>query len=278
MVEKPTYEELEQKVITLENDSKKFKRAEAASQKKHHATEERLNDYEKKSRAWLEHSPICTKIVDLDFNLQYMSSAGIKDLQIEDITKFYGKPYPLAFYPDSFRNTMNKNLQRVKATGEIISQEASVLDIDGNELWYQSTIVPVDDDEGQIDYFIVVSINTTNRNQAEVALRKAHTDLENQVQKRTAELTQTNKKLQSEITERIHAEGEKEKLIKKLQKALEEIKTLQGIIPICSYCKKIRDDKGAWDIIEAYICKHSEAQFSHGICPECYKIQMEDMD
>ncbi|MDA3808137.1 MAG: MCP four helix bundle domain-containing protein, partial [Thiomicrorhabdus sp.] len=63
-----------------------------------------------------------------------------------------------------------------------------------------------------------------------------------------------------------------------LQKALDEITTLRGIIPICSYCKRIRDDKGAWDIIEAYICKHSEAQFSHGVCPECYKKQMEDMD
>lgn len=61
-----------------------------------------------------------------------------------------------------------------------------------------------------------------------------------------------------------------------LQQALHEIKTLQGIIPICSYCKKIRDDKGAWDIIEAYICKNSDAQFSHGVCPECYKTQMEN--
>ena len=63
----------------------------------------------------------------------------------------------------------------------------------------------------------------------------------------------------------------------KLQKALDEIKTLHGIIPICSYCKKIRDDKGAWERIEEYISNHSEAQFSHGICPECYKKQMKDL-
>ncbi len=62
-----------------------------------------------------------------------------------------------------------------------------------------------------------------------------------------------------------------------LQDALKEIKTLHGIIPICSYCKKIRDDKGAWDIIEAYICDHSDAQFSHGVCPDCYKKAMEEM-
>lgn len=76
----------------------------------------------------------------------------------------------------------------------------------------------------------------------------------------------------------VESEKSKENYIKKLEKALEEIKTLRGIIPICSYCKKIRDDKGAWEIIEAYICKHSDAQFSHGVCPECYKKEMEDMD
>lgn len=71
----------------------------------------------------------------------------------------------------------------------------------------------------------------------------------------------------------------KEKLLNKndkLQKAIDEIKTLRGIIPICSYCRKIRDDKGAWEVIEAYISNHSEAQFSHGICPECYKKETEE--
>lgn len=59
--------------------------------------------------------------------------------------------------------------------------------------------------------------------------------------------------------------------------ALEEIKTLRGIIPICSYCKKIRNDEGAWEIMEAYISTHSDAQFSHGACPECYKEQVEEL-
>jgi hypothetical protein len=62
-----------------------------------------------------------------------------------------------------------------------------------------------------------------------------------------------------------------EKLIKELQVALEEIKSLKGIIPICMYCKGIRDDKGAWTKLEQYITEHSEAQFSHGICEECLK-------
>ncbi len=64
-------------------------------------------------------------------------------------------------------------------------------------------------------------------------------------------------------------EKTRENLISELQKALSEVKTLKGFIPICSSCKKIRDDKGYWNQIESYIREHSEAEFSHGICPEC---------
>lgn len=73
------------------------------------------------------------------------------------------------------------------------------------------------------------------------------------------------------ITARKQAEKEKNELIKQLQKALAEVKTLRGIIPICMICKKIRDDKGYWEQVEVYIHKHSEANFSHGICPDCLK-------
>ena len=62
---------------------------------------------------------------------------------------------------------------------------------------------------------------------------------------------------------------EKSKAIERLNKALEEVKTLSGFLPICASCKKIRDDNGYWNQIEAYISGHSEAEFSHGICPEC---------
>jgi len=57
----------------------------------------------------------------------------------------------------------------------------------------------------------------------------------------------------------------------KLQKALDEIKTLHGIIPICAHCKQIRDDEGLWKRMEEYIHEHSEAKFSHGICLDCIK-------
>jgi hypothetical protein len=77
--------------------------------------------------------------------------------------------------------------------------------------------------------------------------------------------------LEKEISVRTKAEEEKEKTIGELRAAMLEIKTLTGMLPICSNCKKIRDDKGYWNQIEAYIGEHSGAQFSHGICPECAK-------
>lgn len=74
-----------------------------------------------------------------------------------------------------------------------------------------------------------------------------------------------------DITERQQAENERAKLLSRLQKAISDINVLSGLIPICSSCKKIRDDKGYWNLLESYIEAHSAAEFSHGICPECMK-------
>jgi DNA-binding response OmpR family regulator len=69
--------------------------------------------------------------------------------------------------------------------------------------------------------------------------------------------------------ERKRAALERERLLGDLQRALAEVKTLSGLLPICSGCKKIRDDRGSWTTVESYIQARSDAQFSHGICPEC---------
>jgi PAS domain S-box-containing protein len=75
-----------------------------------------------------------------------------------------------------------------------------------------------------------------------------------------------------DISIRKSAERERERLIDELRNALSEVKTLRGFLPICASCKKIRDDKGYWNQIESYIRDHSEAEFTHSICPECAKI------
>lgn len=65
------------------------------------------------------------------------------------------------------------------------------------------------------------------------------------------------------------ASVEREMLIRELREALSHVRTLSGLLPICAWCKKIRDDKGYWQQLEAYIKTHSGADFTHGICPEC---------
>ena len=83
-------------------------------------------------------------------------------------------------------------------------------------------------------------------------------------------------RLQS-ISRIIKAEHERDQVIKELQHALATIRTLRGMLPICSNCKKIRDDKGYWEEVELYVIKHTEAEFTHGICPECERLLYKDM-
>ena len=78
-------------------------------------------------------------------------------------------------------------------------------------------------------------------------------------------LLETNRQLENEVEERKKAEEEKENLIFELQNTLAEVKILRGILPICSFCKKIRNDKGYWEQVEIYVRQHSNAEFSHKI-------------
>ena len=78
------------------------------------------------------------------------------------------------------------------------------------------------------------------------------------------------------ISRRRQAEQQKDKLIEQLKNAIDEVKTLQGIIPICSSCKSIRDDKGYWQKVESYIQNHSDAVFSHGLCNDCIRKNYPD--
>jgi PAS domain S-box-containing protein len=80
-----------------------------------------------------------------------------------------------------------------------------------------------------------------------------------------------------DITEHKKLEQEREKAIIELEEALSEIKTLRGILPLCSFCKKIRDDKGYWEKVDVYIRKHLQADISHSICPGCMKKQYPDL-
>jgi PAS domain S-box-containing protein len=82
----------------------------------------------------------------------------------------------------------------------------------------------------------------------------------------------------SDITERKLAEAERSQLIQDLQSALASVKSLRGLLPICSGCKQIRDDQGYWTQVESYIQRHSEATFTHGMCPDCIKKYFPELE
>jgi hypothetical protein len=81
-----------------------------------------------------------------------------------------------------------------------------------------------------------------------------------------------------DISDRRQAAAEREKLILELQEAVANIKALRGLLPICAYCKKIRDDQGYWNQVELYIRRHAEVQFTHGVCPDCARRIVPDVN
>lgn len=114
-----------------------------------------------------------------------------------------------------------------------------------------------------------LEMEIAERQRAQEALQQSHNDLDRRIRARTQDLERVNQDLMFEIAERGRAEAEREKLIEKLQAALNEVKTLKGFIPICASCKQVRNDDGYWQQVEQYVQDRTEAQFSHGICPAC---------
>jgi len=78
-----------------------------------------------------------------------------------------------------------------------------------------------------------------------------------------------------DITARKQAEEERERLVEELRGALAEVRTLQAILPICSYCRKIRDDENYWQTVEGYVARHTNSRFTHSVCPSCYEKELE---
>lgn len=109
-----------------------------------------------------------------------------------------------------------------------------------------------------------------NRRDEIGALGKEFDGMLEKLEEKDRALVNANKRLEEDVHER-------QRLINELQKAFSEVKTLSGLLPICAQCKKIRDDKGYWNQIESYIHKHSDAKFSHGMCPDCFRKLYPDL-
>ncbi|HMK37176.1 MAG TPA: PAS domain-containing protein [Desulfomonilaceae bacterium] len=138
----------------------------------------------------------------------------------------------------------------------------------GTKRYFENTLVGNIKDDNLYSFWTMRQ-DITVRKESEEALRSARDKLEERVKARTAELQRSNERLLQEVAERERTEMELAKLVGELQEALAKVKTLSGLLPICASCKKIRDDKGYWTQVEVYVRDHSEANFTHSICPDC---------
>lgn len=130
--------------------------------------------------------------------------------------------------------------------------------LDGRHLTIK--FIPIDSKEG---YFLIALLrDVSRRKQIENELKRHMLELEDTVTERTRQYKVANEGLKAEIRYR-------KEIQRKLEDALAKVKQLRGFLPICSSCKKIRDDQGYWNAVESYIGEHSEAEFTHSVCPEC---------
>jgi PAS domain S-box-containing protein len=143
-----------------------------------------------------------------------------------------------SLFPPDIAISQRRSLQNVFETGKSNYVESTAVHND-QQTWLGTWLVPLRVEKGQVTAVLGVSRDITK-------------------QKWLAE--------------------DKQKLLNKLQEALAQVKTLSGLLPICSVCKRIRDDNGYWQQVEGYIQKHTDATFTHGVCPECFPKLYPDFD
>jgi HAMP domain-containing protein len=172
------------------------------------------------------------------------------------------------------RDEAERELRSTTRTALVMSLMVAMLVVVGALAFARSISAPIvelasaTDAVAEGDYGRQVAVTTTG----EIGvLERGFNTMSDHVAKARADLEAKVDQLNREIAERRAVEAERERLIAELQQAMADIKTLEGIIPICASCKKIRDDHGYWQQLEAYLIDHSDARFSHGICPDCLK-------
>jgi PAS domain S-box-containing protein len=194
--------------------------------------EEALRNEKALLDALMDNIPDSIYFKDRQSRLLRMNRKEMRDLNVDDMSQIVGKT-DIDLWGEEFgRKTFNIE-QRMMESGEpIIGLIESRQLEDGQTNWTWTTKVPLRDDSGQIVGLVGITRGIND-------LMKAQTARDN--------------------------------LITELQDALADVKTLSGLVPICANCKQIRDDKGYWTQVEAYIQERSQARFTHGICPACMK-------
>jgi PAS domain S-box-containing protein len=219
MTDKPTYDELLQKVRQFEKEASRRKNAEAA-----------LRESESKFRSVAQSAKDAIILADTRGKIKFYNAAAQTMFGYPE-DEIVGRSLTILM-PEEFRSRHTSGVKRAAGAGNPA--------ISGKTLETKAV-----DKEGR-EFPIELSFSTW-QSDSEFFLTGIVRD----------------------ISKRKQIEAERDQLIKSLQDSLAKLKTLSGLLPICASCKKIRDDKGYWNRIETYIQEHSEAEFSHGICPEC---------
>jgi len=176
------------------------------------------------------------------------------------------RPLAELIIPAQYREAHEKGLRHFLAsgTGPVLNTRIEIngLHKDGHEIPVELAISPLQ--RGSTFEFCAFVRDITERKQAEAQLKKHRDELEEQVVERTAGMRQAK-----EAAER--AEADLAVRVNELEAALAEVNQLRGLLPICSYCKRIREGEAYTRSVEAYFAEHHDTQFSHGVCPECYE-------
>lgn len=129
---------------------------------------EKVLEMERQNRVLLDYSPVCHKIIDLDFNLRYMNRNGFCMLKLDPNADVYGKPYPFDFFPEPHKKEILEGLHKVLETGEKVSFESMACDVEGNEVWLNHNLIPVPAEDGTISFLTIVSADITKRKRLEL--------------------------------------------------------------------------------------------------------------
>jgi PAS domain S-box-containing protein len=182
-------------------------------------------------RTLIDNLPDLVYFKDAEGRYVLNNRAHLQSMGAERQEEVLGKT-PFDFHPHVLAKQYHEDEMRIMRTGEPLleREELAVYKDTGEQRWHLTSKIPLKDSQGRVAGIVGIS---------------------------------------RDITEAKRAQDERERLINELQRALADLKTLSGLVPICANCKKIRDDKGYWTQVEAYIQEHSEARFSHGLCPDC---------
>jgi PAS domain S-box-containing protein len=188
-------------------------------------------------RALMDHVPDSVYFKDRDSRIIRISSAQARRFGVRDAAEAVGRT-DFDFFTEEHARQAYDDEQAILGTGQPVTKEERETWAGRPDTWVSTTKVPLRDEAGRVVGTFGIS---------------------------------------RDITERKQAEEERERLIQGLQEALAKVKTLSGLLPICASCKKIRDDSGYWSQLDRYVSAHSEAVFSHDICPECMRKLYPDL-